>query len=109
MLCCAKHIWWHSCEEINQLRVEGIEVDDDNEPLPEDAEPAPPDSEGMRYEYTIPTFCPRRANNDIIDSPGRWTTYYWDKIAEKSELNLFCMCFPDDFVAEVILPAGHAV
>ena len=43
-------------EEIEQLRAEGIEVDDDNEPLPEDAEPAPADPEGMRYEYTIPNF-----------------------------------------------------
>lgn len=94
-------------EEINQLRAEGIEVDDDNEPLPEDAVPAPPDPEGMRYEYTIPTFCPRRANNDILDSPGRWTTYRWDEIAEKSEFDLFRMCFPDDFVAKVILPATN--
>jgi len=39
-------------EEIEQLRAEGIEVDDDNEPLPEEAEPAPNDPEGMRYEYT---------------------------------------------------------
>jgi hypothetical protein len=82
-------------------------VDDDNEPLPEDAEPAPPDPEGMRYEYTIPTFCPRRANNDIIDSPGWWTKYRWDEIAEKSELDLFRMCFPDKFVDEVILPATN--
>ena len=95
------------CEEINQLRAEGIEVDDDNEPLPEDAEPAPHDREGMRYEYTIPTFCPRRANNDIIDSPGWWTKYRWDEIAEKSELDLFRMCFPNDFVREVILPATN--
>jgi hypothetical protein len=45
-------------EEIAQLRAEGIEVDDDNEPLPEDAIPAPADPEGMRYEYTTPTYCP---------------------------------------------------
>ena len=94
-------------EEINQLCAEGIEVDNDNKPLPEDAEPAPPNPEGMRYEYTIPTFCPRRANNNIIDSPGRWTNYRWDEIAEKSELDLFRMCFPDDFVHEVILPATN--
>ena len=43
-------------EEVNQLRAEGIEVDDNKEPLPEDAEPTPPDPEGMQYEYTIPTF-----------------------------------------------------
>ena len=94
-------------EEIEQLRAEGIDVDDDNEPLPEDAEPAPADPEGMRYEYTIPTFCPWRANNDILDSPRRWTTYRWDEIAEKSEFDLFRMCFPDDFVAKVILPATN--
>jgi len=93
------------CEEIHQLCAEGIEVDNDNEPLPEDAEPAPPDP--VQYEYTIPTFCPRRANNDIIDSPGRWTNYRWDEIAEKSELDLFRMCFLDDFVREVILPATN--
>ena len=95
------------CEEIEQLRAEGIEVDDDNEPLPEDAEPAPADPEGMRYEYTIPTFFPRRANNSILDSPGRWMNARWDEVAEKSELDLFRMCFPNDFVAKVILPATN--
>jgi len=33
-------------EEIEQLRAEGIEVDDDNEPLPEDAEPPLPTQRG---------------------------------------------------------------
>jgi len=92
-------------EEINQLCAEGIEVDNDNKPLPEDAEPAPPNP--VWYEYTIPTFCPRRANNNIIDSPGQWTNYRWDEIAQKSELDLFRMCFPDDLVREVILPATN--
>ena len=68
-------------EEIAQLRAEGIEVDDDNEPLPEDAIPAPSDPEGMRYEYTTPTYCPRWANNDLVDSPGRWVHHRWDEIA----------------------------
>ena len=59
------------CEEIAQLCAEGIEVDDDSEPLPEDAIPAPADPEGLRYKYTTPTYCPRWANNDLVDSPGR--------------------------------------
>jgi hypothetical protein len=46
------------CEEVEQLRAEGIEVDDDNKPLPEDAAPNSPVPEGMRYEYTTPTLCP---------------------------------------------------
>ena len=59
-------------EEIAQLSAEGIEVDDDNESLPEDDIPAPADPEGMQYEYTTPMYCPQWANNDLIDSPGRW-------------------------------------
>ena len=94
-------------EEIEQLRAEGIEVDNDNEPLPEDAEPAPADPDGMRYEYTIPTFCPRRANNSILDSPWRWTNTCWDEVAEKSELDLFSLCLPDEFVVKVILPTTN--
>ena len=94
-------------EEIAQLRAEGIEVDDDNEPLPEDAIPAPADPEGMRYEHTTPTYCPRRANNDLVDSPGRWVHHRWDEIAEKSELDIFRMCMPEDFIREVVLPATN--
>jgi hypothetical protein len=58
-------------EEIEQLWTERIEVEDNNEPLPEDTAPAPVE-EGVQYEYTVPTFCPCRANNNIADSPGRW-------------------------------------
>jgi hypothetical protein len=46
------------CEEIEQLRADRIEVEDDNKPLPEDAAPAPANPVGMQYEYTVPTFCP---------------------------------------------------
>ncbi len=92
------------CEEIKQLCAEGIEVDDNNKPLPEDAAPAPANSVGMRYECTAPTFCPLWAHNGIIDSPRRLVQYRWDEIAEKSELDLFHMCFPEDFVREVVLP-----
>ena len=95
-------------EEIEQLWAEGIEVNDNNEPLPKDAAPALFD-EGAQYEYTVPTFCPRRANNNITDSPGRWVQFRWDEIAEKSELDLFQMAFPEDFIEEVILPTTNRV
>lgn len=46
-------------EELEQLRAEGIEVDDNNEPLPkDDAVPDPPDPKGTQYNYEQPTFCP---------------------------------------------------
>ena len=50
-------------DEIEQLRAEGIEVDDDNEPLPEEATIPPPDPEGTQYNWEKPTFCPRRVHS----------------------------------------------
>ncbi len=93
-------------EEIKQLWTEGIEGNDNNEPLPEDDAPAPVE-EGVQYEYTVPTFCPRRANNNITNSPGRWVQFRWDKIAEKLELDLFWMAFPEDFIRELVLPTTN--
>jgi hypothetical protein len=93
-------------EEIEQLWAEGIEVNDNNEPLPKDAAPTLFD-EGAEYEYTVTTFCPHRANNNIIDSPGQWVQFWWDEIAEKSELDLFQMAFPESFIKEVVLPTTN--
>ncbi len=90
------------CTEIVQLCAAGIEVEDDNKPLPEDTIPAPADPEGMRYEYTTPTYCPQWANINLIDSPGRWVHHRWDEIVEKSELDIFRMCTSKDFIREVI-------
>jgi hypothetical protein len=95
------------CEEIKQLRAEGLEVEDNNEPLPEDAVPALANPEGMGYEYTIPTFCHLWSNSNIVDSPGQWVQYWWDEIAEKLEFNLFRMCFPKDSIREFVLPSTN--
>jgi hypothetical protein len=44
--------------EIDELRQQGIEVDDDNEPVPENATPEPP-APGDVGEWITPTVCPR--------------------------------------------------
>ena len=93
-------------EELEALRAEGIEVDDDNEPLPEDAVPAPPDPEGTLYNYEQPTFCPRRVNR-IPNDEGRWRDARWDELAAKSEFHLFRMCMPEQFIRDVVLPATN--
>jgi len=95
-------------EEFEQLRAEGIEVDDDNEPLPEDAVPAPPDPEGTQYTYEQPTFCPRRVNR-IPNDEGRWRDARWDQVAGMSEFDLFRMCMPEQFIRDVVLPATNEI
>ena len=60
-------------EQIAELRAEGIEVDDDNEPLDEGDTPVPPPSpvRPMHNLYSTPTHCPHRALN-LTDNRGKW-------------------------------------
>jgi hypothetical protein len=94
-------------EEIEQLRAEGIEVDDDNEPLPEEAA-APPDPVGTQYNWEKPTFCPRRVNS-MPNDPGKWRNHRWDEIAAMSSFDLFRMTMPEQFIRDVIIPATNVM
>ncbi len=91
-------------EDIAELRHQGIEVNDDNEPAPENVpEPyeAPLPPGGGRWEN--PTICSRRANN-FQNLPGRFTNHRWDKIADYDEFQLFRMCFPEEWLVDVCIP-----
>ncbi len=70
-----------SSEEIKELWQQGIEVDDDNEPAPENVPTrteAPPPVSGT---WERPTHCPRCAKN-FQDLAGKFTNHRWDQIAE---------------------------
>ncbi len=92
-------------EEIEELRRNGIEVDDDNEPAPENATPleAPPVA-GV-WEKLV--YCNRRANPDFANVAGQFKNHRWDEIANYNEFDLFRMCFPEDFVRDVVIPATN--
>ena len=92
-------------EHIAELRAEGIDVDDDNEALDEGGNP-PPLDEPVQHTFVTPTHCPRRSLN-ITDDRGRWAYHRWDQIADYSELELFQMAFPEEYVETVLLPATN--
>ena len=48
-------------EEIAELRQQGIEVEDDNEPAPENAQPTPHTTVPVAGSWVTPTTCQRRA------------------------------------------------
>jgi hypothetical protein len=87
-------------DAIEELRRQGIEVDDDNEPAPENAEATAPVANG-RWEK--PTLCPRRMAN-IPNYKGKFNSHGWEEIAEMNELDQFRMCFPEQFIINVIIP-----
>jgi hypothetical protein len=93
-------------QEVAELRQQGIEVDDDNEPAPENAQPAPRASADVG-EWITPTICPRRANTSCSNSKGNWKTQSWQKIKEMDELALFRMCFPEEWAKDVLIPATN--
>ena len=92
-------------DEIAELRQQGIEVDDDNEPAPENAEP-PPQATGDVGEWVTPTICPRRQAN-CTNRKGSWKNYSWQVIAEMDELAQFRMCFPEEWASEVLIPTTN--
>ena len=94
-----------SSEDIAELRRRGIEVDDDNEPAPENAWGPP--AQGTTGQWIVPTICPRRADSKISNVEGKWKQYTWEEIANMGELDLFRMAFPEKFIVDVILPASN--
>jgi hypothetical protein len=89
--------------EIEELRQQGIEVDDDNKLAPENVprtkDPPPP----IKGVWEKPTHCPRRAIN-CQDRSGSFTNHRWDEIADYDELQLFRMCFPEKWLVNVCIP-----
>ena len=58
----------------------------------------------MHGEWVTPTTCPRRGDPNISDAKGGWKNHSWSSIAEMSEFNIVLMCFPDNFIWEVVIP-----
>ncbi len=90
-------------EKIEELRQQGIEVNDDNDPAPENVpqskDPPPP----VNGTWEEPTHCPRRANN-IQDRSRTFVNHRWDEIADYNELQFFRMCFPEEWLVNVCIP-----
>jgi len=87
-------------EEIADLRAQGFTVDDDNEPVEENAGPTGPISTGT---WMRPAFCPRKSAGHT-NSNGKWHHHPWAEVAEMNELELFLMCFPVKYIKSVIIP-----
>ena len=57
-------------DEVRELRAEGLEVDDDNEPLDEGAAPSPPEYNGP-HNFNVPMHCPCHERNMIDEMRSR--------------------------------------
>lgn len=92
-------------QEVAELRQQGIEVDDDNEPAPENAQPTP-QTTAQVGEWITPTVCARRQQN-CSNRKGSWKNYSWEVISKMDELAQFRMCFPEKYARDVLIPATN--
>jgi hypothetical protein len=53
--------------------------------------------------FEKPTKCPRRMAN-IKNAKGKFNSHHWEVIAEMNKIDQFRMCFPEQFVIDVIIP-----
>ena len=96
-------------EEIAELCQQGIEVDDNNKPAPENAVP-PVAAMFSVGTWVTPTVCPRKASAATNNhTHGSWTNFAWRKIKLMDELQLFRMAMPEEWVVDVALPATNAI
>jgi hypothetical protein len=92
---------------IAKIQAEGVEVDNNNESLDEGTTvpPAPPD---VQHTFSVPTHCPHRTLN-LTDDRGKWAHHRWDEIAEYTEIKLFLITFPEEWIETILIPTlnGH--
>ena len=61
-----------AAQDIAELHQQGIEVDDDNNPAPENTRPSNPAAANGGGEWVNPTTCPRRTDDNIKNLIVNW-------------------------------------
>ena len=89
-------------QEIAELRHQGIDVDDDNEPSPENAQPSVPETQTIG-QWVTPTIFPRRADVNCHNTKGICRQHSWQKNSEMTQISLFRMAFPEKWLRDVFI------
>ncbi|KAL3782253.1 hypothetical protein ACHAWO_010589 [Cyclotella atomus] len=91
-----------SRNEVNELRDQGITVDDYNEPLPENAQPdtTPDNTPG---EWKDLRQCIGEGSTHNNKSEGKWKHHSWPQISLMDELQLWLLCFPVEYIQNVVI------
>ena len=93
-------------QDIAELRHQGIDMDENNEPPPENAQPNFPETQTIG-QWVTPTIFPRREDVNCHNTKGVCREHSWPKISEMTELSLFRMAFPEQWVMEKLIPATN--
>ena len=93
-------------QEIVELRQQRIDVEDDNDPAPQNAQTSAPETNTIGQRVT-PTIYPGRADVNCRNTKGIWRLHSWPKKSEITELSLFRITFHEQWVRDVLIPATN--
>ncbi|KAL7524687.1 hypothetical protein ACHAXR_004709, partial [Thalassiosira sp. AJA248-18] len=93
-----------TAEDIQALRDQGITVDNEDAAPENTVAPTAAETAAQVGEWFTPNTCPRKADGNIRDMEGGWNNFRWSQIAGMSELDLFRMCFPEEYIRDTIIP-----
>ena len=93
-------------DDITKLHQQGIEVDDDNEPAPENVGEQPA-IDVSNLEWLKPIIFPRRADSNVIDNGGMWRYHTWNVVSQMTKLELFWLAFPEQYIKDHVIPATN--
>ena len=81
-------------------------MEDKNYPAPENAHPGAPGIQTIG-EWVKPIIFPRRVDVNFHNTKGVWRLHSWPKISEMTELSIFRMALPEQWVRGVLIPATN--
>ena len=90
-------------EEINQLQQQGIIVANDNEPAPENLQAPVQGAALPPGTWETPQYCCRRENANFSNQADKFVHHRWDKIADMDKLQLFCVCFSEKWIVDLVI------
>ena len=91
-------------QEISELRHQGTDVDNNNDPAHENAQPSAPSTQTI-WQWVTPTFFLRRADVNYLNTKCVWRLHSWPKISEMTEISLFRMALTEQCVRDVLISA----
>ena len=80
-----------------ELRRQGIAIDDDNNPAPENVPRQGETTTGTGYSRREGIICPRKAGN-LQNYFASFRHYSYDAILRLSLIQLFLVIFPEDYL-----------
>ena len=93
-------------QEIAELRQQGIKVDNNNEPAPDNAHTRAPVTQTIG-QWVIPNIFPRRADVECRKTKGVCRLHIWPENSEMAELSIFRMAFIEKWVRDFLIPATN--